>query len=221
MTLAPTPARLGLFARTFAVLSCLALVAAAPFEGPAPQKRKGDPYPYATCAVRGTELGDDAVTIDFEGREIKVCCKRCEAAFKEDPAAVIAKLDEKIIKDQKKYYPLTTCIMMPEESLEGEDATVVDYVYNNRLIRFCCKRCVRNFRKDPEQHILALDKAVIEKQKADYPATVCVVGGGELGSMGEPVDIVVNNRLVRLCCKGCEKDLMAHPAKYLSRLDKK
>ena len=46
-----------------------------------------------------------------------------------------------------------------------------------------------------------------------------MVGGGKLGSMGKPVEVVLGNRLVRLCCKGCVPKLKANPAKYLPKLD--
>jgi type II secretory ATPase GspE/PulE/Tfp pilus assembly ATPase PilB-like protein len=45
------------------------------------------------------------------------------------------------------------------------------------------------------------------------------VSDEKLGSMGEPVDIVVANRLVRMCCKGCKKDLMKETGKYLAKMD--
>ena len=44
------------------------------------------------------------------------------------------------------------------------------------------------------------DQAVIEKQSKDYPLEVCAVSGQKLGSMGKPVDMIIGNRLVKLCC---------------------
>jgi hypothetical protein len=37
--------------------------------------------------------------------------------------------------------------------------------------------------------------------------------------MGEPLDYVVGNRLIRLCCRGCVRDFVKTPTAYLAKLD--
>ena len=59
------------------------------------------------------------------------------------------------------------------------------------------------------------DRKLIEKQK------VCPVSGEPLGTMGDPVKVVVKGRTVFLCCDGCKEALMADPDKYLKKLDEK
>ncbi len=49
---------------------------------------------------------------------------------------------------------------------------------------------------------------------------VCPVSGAELGVMGEPQKVVVNDREVFICCPNCEDELRADPAKYLDQLDR-
>ena len=95
----------------------------------------------------------------------------------------------------------------------------VDHVHNNRLVRFCCKMCRRNFKKDPAKFIATLDAAVIEQQRKTYALETCVVSGSKLGSMGDPVEVVIANRLVRLCCGGCKGRLRGDPSKYLEMVD--
>ena len=34
------------------------------------------------------------------------------------------------------------------------------------------------------------------------------------------LDVVIANRLVRLCCKGCKEDLKEEPAKFIAAVDK-
>jgi hypothetical protein len=60
----------------------------------------------------------------------------------------------------------------------------------------------------------AEDRALIEKQK------VCPVSGGALGSMGDPVKVVVKGQTVFLCCAGCEEAIKKDPDKYLAKLKK-
>ncbi|MBK8177660.1 MAG: hypothetical protein IPK67_01880 [Planctomycetes bacterium] len=42
-------------------------------------------------------------------------------------------------------------------------------------------------------------------QKPSYPLDTCPISGEKLGGMGEPIDMVVDGQLVRLCCNGCRK----------------
>lgn len=57
------------------------------------------------------------------------------------------------------------------------------------------------------------DAKVISSQKPSYPLDTCPISHGKLGGMGEPVDMVVDGHLVRLCCPKCkpgvEKDKVA------------
>ncbi|MCA9285641.1 MAG: hypothetical protein KDA22_10520 [Phycisphaerales bacterium] len=180
---------------------------------------KSDPYPLATCPVSGRPLGDKPVIMEIDGREYRFCCNDCPEKFKADPAKYIPAIDKAIVEQQKAFYPLTHCVVMTEDELvEGE---AVDYVYNNRLVRFCCKGCIKKFNQDPKAFLAKLDAAVVEAQLATYPIDVCVISGEKLGGMGEPVNMVVNNRLVRLCCKGCEKSVRKDPAAALAKLEKK
>jgi hypothetical protein len=50
---------------------------------------------------------------------------------------------------------------------------------------------------------------------------VCPVLGEPLGSMGPPVRVTIEGRVVFLCCKGCEPELRAHPRKYLAKVPAK
>lgn len=178
-------------------------------------------YPLDTCPVSGKKLGSmgEPVTQDYKGREIRFCCKECPAKFEKDPESFLKKVDEKIIQQQLPFYPLDTCLVS-KEKLGGEMGEPINYVYNNRLVRFCCKSCIGKLQKDPASYLSKLDQAVIEKQKASYPLTTCVVSGEKLGGeMGASVDYVFANRLVRFCCKDCVKDFRKEPSKYTAKID--
>jgi hypothetical protein len=62
----------------------------------------------------------------------------------------------------------------------------------------------------PLAGLSAEDRAVVNKQK------VCPVTQKPLGSMGPPVRVAVQGRIVFLCCEGCEAALKRNPEKYLS-----
>ncbi|MBX3356787.1 MAG: hypothetical protein KF745_00005 [Phycisphaeraceae bacterium] len=204
------------------------LVAADPPSGskttektPAAAKPVGDPYPLAVCPVSGKKLADSSAVVVkvIETREIKFYSPEEAATFEADPKTWTAKLDSLIIADQKPHYAATTCVIMDEPLVEDGKDIGLDVVVNNRLIRVCCKECAVKVRENPAEAIAKVDQAVIAAQLASYPLTTCVVGADELGGMGDPVDVVIANRLVRLCCKGCLKSLKRDPAKYIAMVD--
>lgn len=178
----------------------------------------GDPYSLNACPVSGLQLGDmgPPIVMMHEGREIRFCCKGCIGKFEADAGTYLKQIDQKIIEQQLGHYPLTSC-PVSEEAL-GSMGDPVNRIYNNRLVRFCCNGCVRMFKKDPAQYLAKLDEAIVAQQKKDYPLATCMISGMELGSMGEPIDLVFGNRLVRFCCSGCVAGFWKEPAKYFGQL---
>ena len=70
-------------------------------------------------------------------------------------------------------YPLTTCVVSGDK-LDGDMGAPFDYVYKedgkpDRLVRFCCKNCVKDFQKDPAKYLKMIDDAAA-KMKADVTA---------------------------------------------------
>jgi hypothetical protein len=179
------------------------------------------PYLLDTCPVTGGALGSmgDPVVKAYEGREVKFCCQGCIAKFEADQASFLSKIDAKIAAEQGKDYPLDTCPVTGQKL--GSMGDPVDHVHGNRLVRLCCAGCENKVAQDPQQVLAPLNKAVVDAQKAQYPLETCVVTGQKLGSMGDPVDVVVGNTLVRLCCAGCEGKLAKDAAASLQKLSGK
>lgn len=192
-------------------------------------KRVGEAYPLTICPISKRALGDNPVVVILEdmpessmnGRELKFCCGGCSGRFMSDKVGNMNKLDEVIVKDQLKVYPIANCIVMPEDELADprgpkamEDKNVI---IGNRLYRFCCKACIRKFKKDPAKYNAELDKLVIKQQAADYPIDVCVISGRPLGD--SPHEMVVANRLVKTCCGGCSNKVKANPTATIAKID--
>jgi hypothetical protein len=115
-------------------------------------------------------------------------------------------------------YPLSTCIISGETL--GDHGEVITREVDGREIRLCCKSCVKDLEKDQTAYLEALDEAIIAAQLPAYPLQTCVVSGEASGrEMGDPVNHLLGNRLVRLCCNMCKKDVAADPAKYIAKLD--
>lgn len=175
-------------------------------------------YPIDTCIVAGGKLGSmgDPINLVYNNRLVRFCCDGCEPAFKENPEKYVGALDKKIIEQQIKDYPLTTCVVAGAEL--GSMGEPVNYAFGNRLVRFCCANCIDKFETDPVKYMAKIDKAYAEVQRDTYPLDTCVVSGAELGSMGDPVELVAGAQLVRFCCDGCFPAFRKEPKKYLITL---
>lgn len=74
----------------------------------------------------------------------------------------------------------------------------------------------------PMQAIIAKtpeEKAKAEALISSYPLKTCLVSGDALGGMGETINTLYGERLIRFCCKGCVKSFNKNPDKYLPKLD--
>ncbi|MAE28699.1 MAG: hypothetical protein CMJ87_06905 [Planctomycetes bacterium] len=131
---------------------------------------------------------------------------------KKAPSAPSAK--ELAIAQQLPSYPLGTCPISKEKL--GSMGKPIDLVVEGRLVRLCCKGCIKALTKNPASAIAQVDAAVIARQGPGYPIKICPISKESLGSMGKPVDVVVGTRLVRVCCKGCIKSVKKDPAAALA-----
>ncbi len=121
-------------------------------------------------------------------------------------------------KAEEDTYPLETCIVSGEKL--GSMGEPYIYEHEGREIRFCCKGCVGRFLEDPAGYIKKVDEAIIAGELPDYPLETCVVSGDTLGAMGDPVDRVYDNRVVRFCCAGCIKKFEEQPDEYMKIIAK-
>src|SRR5947207_13438 len=62
------------------------------------------------------------------------------------------------------------------------------------------------------------DRAVVAAQKFSYPLTACPLSGHEL-KPGHCVDVVVQNRLVRVCCNDCKAEIEKDPTAAFKKID--
>ena len=124
-----------------------------------------DAYPIDTCIVSGKKLGEmgDPVIINYKGREVRFCCAGCKPKFEANPDEYLKKLDAAIIEKQGLAYPLDQCVVSGEKF--DAKTKPVDYVYKNRLVRFCCKDCIATFEKDPQKYLSKIDAAAAAKKK--------------------------------------------------------
>lgn len=97
--------------------------------------------------------------------------------------------------------------------------TVVIHDHEGRELRFANEKNLETFKSDPQKYLDKVDAQIIENQLPLYPLETCAVSGQELGSMGEPLNVVVGNRLVRLCCAGCKGQVEQKREEIFAKLD--
>jgi len=68
-------------------------------------------------------------------------------------------------------YPLDTCVVSGEKL--GSMGKPFDYTHKeegkpDRLVRFCCKMCIGDFKKNPAKYLKLIDEAAAAKPKGEH-----------------------------------------------------
>lgn len=58
-------------------------------------------------------------------------------------------------------YPLKTCIVTNDDL--GDDP--INITYKGRLVRLCCKSCVKKFNANPEKYVAILNQQTAKRAK--------------------------------------------------------
>lgn len=65
----------------------------------------------------------------------------------------------------KDTYPLTTCVVSGEKLGEMGEPYILQH--EGREVRFCCKKCRKDFLKDPAKYLKIIDDAAAAKTKTN------------------------------------------------------
>jgi len=115
---------------------------------------QGPSYPLKTCPVSG-ESAEGGVEFVHGTRLVRLCCKKCKAAFEKDPAPTMAKIDAALIEAQRPNYKVDVCVVSGEKL--GSMGEPIDVLYGTRLVRLCCKGCKKSVAKKGPELIAKLD----------------------------------------------------------------
>ena len=97
------------------------------------QEIMGPPRVQVTCPVSGKPV-DPSISLDYQGKTIQFCCKKCPRKFKEDSAGYMAKY----------YKSFTTQTQCP---VSGEDINPASFVSlsKDEKVFMCCDKCLKKF----------------------------------------------------------------------------
>jgi hypothetical protein len=135
--------------------------------------------------------------------------------FEADVPAALERVDAVLIADQLAHYPLTTSL------LDGQalPSKPLDFIWGNRLFRAAGAAERDQILADPAAAISKLDLAVIEAQRPIYGMLdKCPVQGDILPNEAR-IDIVVANRMIRVCCQRCAAVVKSRPYQYLAMVE--
>lgn len=131
------------------------------------------------------------------------------------PVATCERVDTAMIADQSPYYPLAVSLVSGRSL--GEPP--VEIIWGNRLFRAVDVAERDEILADPAHFVRLLNQAVITVQSPTYGMPdKCPVQGDILPS-DDPIDIVVANRMIRVCCGRCARVVRARPYQYLGMVE--
>jgi hypothetical protein len=78
--------------------------------------------------------------------------------------------DAKWLAKARAEYPLKSCVVSEDDLDEADMGGPKEFVYKragqpDRLVRFCCGDCVKDFSKEPAKYLKAIDDAAAKKTK--------------------------------------------------------
>ena len=112
-------------------------------------------YPMEKCATCAMKM-EKPVNHVVGTRLVRFCNNDCAKSFDSDPAKqteAMGKLDNAWIHSQKGKYTVTVCPV----SGEALDGKAIDHLYGTKLVRLCCKDCVKELEKSPDTVLAKLE----------------------------------------------------------------
>lgn len=103
----------------------------------------------------------------------------------------------------------------------GSMGTPVAVDANGQRLFVCCAGCVDTVKANPAKYATSRPKVEVARMtKEDAPLIAkqakCPVMDESLGSMGQPIKLLIGGKPLYLCCKGCIKKVQAEPEKFLA-----
>jgi len=178
-----------------------------------------------TCPISGKAVTAASPTVTIDGSDVAVCCARCQAKIngmdeagrkailaKYAPATPAAPSQEVALAN---VYLLPTC-PISDEGIDDMGAAATK-VIGGREIMVCCAPCFKKIEANQDKYNARINAQIIKRQLKTYPLDTCVISGRPLGE--SPINLVIGNRLVRVCCPRCETAFKKTPAEHLKTLD--
>lgn len=127
----------------------------------------------------------------------------------------MTRLARRIIDDHRSHYTLNTSIVSGRALPEHP----VDFLVGLRLVRVGSDAERTQALRDPAATIRTLDRALIASQRPTYGMPAKCPVQGDILEGDVIIDFVIASRMVRVCCRRCERVVRARPHQYLAMVD--
>ena len=111
--------------------------------------------PQTNCPVMGGVI-DSTIYTDIQGQRVYHCCPMCSKKLKADPD----KYFKKAAADGVLFENIQATCPVSGEELE-DSAIFTDF--EGRRIFFCCNKCEKSFKADPQKYLKKMDVATDKK----------------------------------------------------------
>ncbi len=111
--------------------------------------------PQTLCPVMGKPIDSTAYT-DIQGQRVYYCCPMCSKKLKADPDTYF----KKAAADGVLFENIQSKCPVSGEALE-DSAVFTDF--EGRRIYFCCSKCEKSFKADPQKFLKKMDAAADKK----------------------------------------------------------
>lgn len=154
-----------------------------------------------------------------------------EAAESEEEADIRASMAKLSPKDRVTAEAQGYCPVMTDNKL-GTMGAPIKVMVKDQPVFLCCAGCRRKALADPDKTLAVVKElkakvvaAIVEtnlaklssedRQQAEAQGCCPVMADNQLGVMGTPIKIMVNDEPVFLCCAGCRTKALANPHQTL------
>jgi YHS domain-containing protein len=156
-----------------------------------------------TCVVSGEELDQDAVTLAFGNKTIKVCCKKCAKKVNAEPVKYFDKLEGRKAQER--------CAVMG-----GKIIPKNSFVVNGTHVDQCCPGCEKKWRAEPAKYFSKLSEQKIVLQPASNRCPVMP----KMAVKDRRYFVTMGARRFYFCSEGTRAKFLENPKKYMKNLDK-
>lgn len=115
-------------------------------------------YPLDVGLASGEPLGENTVDHVWGTRLVRLANAEAVAEFERKADGLMIELDAAWIEKHRDAFPVDVCVVTDEPLEEPTN----DLLWGTRVVRLCCKGCVKEFHADPDPFLARLD-LLIEK----------------------------------------------------------
>jgi YHS domain-containing protein len=169
-------------------------------EGTQPKPAAALPH----CPVMDDEPIDFASSAPSDEGPVYFCCRDCIPKYQSDPAKYAAK-----VAAQRKALAARPKVQVSCPVSKDPVDREVFAENGGQKVFFCSKACADKYKAEPGKYAAGLANSYTYQ-------TTCPVMGKEIDP--KAFTTTAGGARIYYCCKGCDKKLLAEPAKYLPKM---